>query len=79
MRIIWAKVGRPISLDCTLEKMPTDDNNFALEWRKQRKLVFSAYGNASGHSAPEMQGMQLQYSFLIVLVVRLMHNISTET
>uniref|UniRef100_A0A0M3HWM1 Ig-like domain-containing protein n=1 Tax=Ascaris lumbricoides TaxID=6252 RepID=A0A0M3HWM1_ASCLU len=53
MRIIWAKSGKPAILQCSVP-MPNDDN-FSLEWRKHRKLVFSAYGNASGHAAPEMQ------------------------
>uniref|UniRef100_A0A914RVL5 Ig-like domain-containing protein n=1 Tax=Parascaris equorum TaxID=6256 RepID=A0A914RVL5_PAREQ len=59
MRIIWAKSGKPAILQCSVS-MPNDDN-FSLEWRKHRKLVFSAYGNASGHAAPEMQETQDLY------------------
>uniref|UniRef100_A0A915A560 Ig-like domain-containing protein n=1 Tax=Parascaris univalens TaxID=6257 RepID=A0A915A560_PARUN len=53
-------------LQCSVS-MPNDDN-FSLEWRKHRKLVFSAYGNASGHAAPEMQGRLARGSGLQLII-----------
>ncbi|ETN84064.1 hypothetical protein NECAME_07091 [Necator americanus] len=53
MRTFWGRKGKPITLPCTL---PTpDDTNFTLEWRKDNKLIMSAYGSEPGHASPSLQ------------------------
>ncbi|EYB93195.1 hypothetical protein Y032_0185g1040 [Ancylostoma ceylanicum] len=54
MRTFWGRKGKPITLPCTLP--PPDDTNFSLEWRKDNKLIMSAYGDEAGHAAPSLQG-----------------------
>ncbi|EPB80835.1 hypothetical protein ANCCEY_00037 [Ancylostoma ceylanicum] len=53
MRTFWGRKGKPITLPCTLP--PPDDTNFSLEWRKDNKLIMSAYGDEAGHAAPSLQ------------------------
>ncbi|KAK6032804.1 hypothetical protein OSTOST_01005 [Ostertagia ostertagi] len=53
MRTFWGRKGKPITLPCTLP-VP-DDTNFSLEWRKENKLIMSAYGSEAGHAAPSLQ------------------------
>ncbi|KAK6060389.1 hypothetical protein COOONC_01946 [Cooperia oncophora] len=55
MRTFWGRKGKPITLPCTLP-VP-DDTNFSLEWRKDNKLIMSAYGAEPGHAAPSLQGL----------------------
>jgi hypothetical protein len=54
MKTIWAKLGQPIALPCSLQE--PNDNNYSLEWRKDSNLIFSAYGDNPGHTVPFMQG-----------------------
>ncbi|KIH58619.1 hypothetical protein ANCDUO_11169, partial [Ancylostoma duodenale] len=54
MRTFWGRKGKPITLPCTLP--PPEDTNFSLEWRKDNKLIMSAYGSEAGHAAPSLQG-----------------------
>ncbi|VDL76984.1 unnamed protein product [Nippostrongylus brasiliensis] len=54
MRTFWGRKGKPITLPCTLST--PEDTNFSLEWRKENKLILSAYGSEDGHAAPSSQG-----------------------
>ncbi|WKY15651.1 hypothetical protein Q1695_000830 [Nippostrongylus brasiliensis] len=53
MRTFWGRKGKPITLPCTLST--PEDTNFSLEWRKENKLILSAYGSEDGHAAPSSQ------------------------
>ncbi|KAJ1365319.1 IGc2 [Parelaphostrongylus tenuis] len=54
MRTFWGRKGKSITLPCSL---PTpEDFNYSLEWRKDNKLIMSAYGAEAGHTAPILQG-----------------------
>ncbi|VDM55432.1 unnamed protein product [Angiostrongylus costaricensis] len=54
MRTFWGRKGKSITLPCSL---PTpEDNNYSLEWRKNNKLIMSAYGAEAGQIAPTLQG-----------------------
>ncbi|VDO22073.1 unnamed protein product [Haemonchus placei] len=54
MRTFWGRKGKSITIPCTLP-LP-NDTHFSLEWRKDNKLIMSAYGAESGHAAPSQQG-----------------------
>uniref|UniRef100_A0A0K0D5K5 Ig-like domain-containing protein n=1 Tax=Angiostrongylus cantonensis TaxID=6313 RepID=A0A0K0D5K5_ANGCA len=54
MRTFWGRKGKSITLPCSL---PTpEDNNYSLEWKKNNKLIMSAYGAEAGQIAPNLQG-----------------------
>ncbi|VDO19426.1 unnamed protein product [Heligmosomoides polygyrus] len=60
MRTFWGRKGKPITLPCSLPV--SEDSNYSLEWRKDSKLIMSAYGDEAGHAAPSLQGQRLNCS-----------------
>jgi hypothetical protein len=43
---------------------PFSSNSGTLEWRKNGSLIFSAFGQEFGTSAPQFQGQSITYSFV---------------
>ncbi|KJH40564.1 hypothetical protein DICVIV_13477 [Dictyocaulus viviparus] len=68
MRTFWGSKDKPFTLSCLL---PTpENNNFSLEWRKDDKLILSAFGAEAGHVAPALQAILPVGAALCALIAR---------
>uniref|UniRef100_A0A0K0E5X0 Ig-like domain-containing protein n=1 Tax=Strongyloides stercoralis TaxID=6248 RepID=A0A0K0E5X0_STRER len=56
MKTSWIQRNSLLTLQCDVLLTEEESENYTLEWRKDNKLIFSAYGNEdSGHSIESMQ------------------------
>ncbi|CEF71163.1 Immunoglobulin subtype 2 domain and Immunoglobulin subtype domain and Fibronectin, type III domain and Immunoglobulin-like domain and Immunoglobulin I-set domain and Immunoglobulin V-set domain and Immunoglobulin-like fold domain-containing protein [Strongyloides ratti] len=69
MKTSWIQRNSLLTLNCDVFLSKEDGENYTLEWRKDNKLIFSAYGNEdSGHSIESMQGRLARASNLSLTI-----------
>uniref|UniRef100_A0A0N5A3Z6 Ig-like domain-containing protein n=1 Tax=Parastrongyloides trichosuri TaxID=131310 RepID=A0A0N5A3Z6_PARTI len=57
MKTNWIQRNNLLTLNCNVSSNIEENDTYTLEWRKDYKLIFSAYGNEdSGHAIESMQG-----------------------